>query len=95
MVNVVLALTLFYLYGQLQLPLRKRGDSPHVYGCAAVGGGGRRDVAVAFARWLIYVTVGWVEQVVQAVASERTTNEEVRSRSVSFLHLNISFQKCR
>lgn len=94
MVTVILAVTVFYLDRQLQLPLRKGGDCPHIYRCPAVGSGGRRDVAEAFALWLVDVTVGWVEQVVQAVASERTSAEEVKSRRASYLHLNIWLQKC-
>lgn len=70
------------------------GDGSHVYRCAADRGGGRRDVAIAFALWLLDVTVGWVEQVVQAVASEGTTAEEVMSRSASYLYLKFSFQNC-
>lgn len=69
-------------------------DGSHVYRRAADRGGGRRDVAIAFALRLFDVTVGWVEQVVQAVASERTTAEEVMSRSASDLYLKLSFQNC-
>lgn len=83
LVNIVLAVTMFYLQRQLQPLLRKGGDGPHVYRCSAVRAGERRDVATAFVLWLIDVTVGWVKQVVHAVAMEWTAAEDVKSRCAS------------
>lgn len=83
LVNTVLAMTMFYLQRQLQLLLRKWGDGQHVYRCSAVRGGERRDVTTATVLWLIDITVGWVEQVVHAVASEWTAAK--RNVKSSFL----------
>lgn len=84
LVNIVLVVTMFYLQRQLQLLLRKGGDGPHVHRCSAVRGGERRDVAVAFVLWRIHVTVGWLEQVVHAVASEWTAAEDVKRRCAAY-----------
>lgn len=75
LVNIVLAVTMFHL--------REGGDGPHVHGRSAGGGGERPGPTTALVLRLLDAAAGWFQQVVQAVAAERSAAEDVKTRRES------------